>query len=198
MDREKIAQAIYGVGWTQKGVHTYPDGLQEEDDYRVTWENTPDERWGLSYAAADAVLALLSPSPDAAGIVESIGALLDLDAKGALEPHGVGGLARELLTKAATALQSLSQSLASKEAEIERGEAHRNDLMDRIVNQKTEIAALKDRISEMEKALAEACAELGRVAGHLATFVENHPEENTSDIEAALYCARLARQGGKP
>ncbi|QIG74561.1 hypothetical protein EVC10_053 [Rhizobium phage RHph_Y25] len=33
-----------------------------------------------------------------AALIEQIDALLDLDARGALSPHGVGGLARQLLT----------------------------------------------------------------------------------------------------
>lgn len=38
------------------------------------------------------------------GIVKSIRALLDLDARGSLAPHGIGGLARDLFTKCAEVL----------------------------------------------------------------------------------------------
>jgi len=38
-----------------------------------------------------------SPAPQADSLVARIDALLDLDASGSLVPHGIGGLARELL-----------------------------------------------------------------------------------------------------
>ena len=42
-------------------------------------------------------------------LVECIGSLLRLDAKGALVPHGIGGFARDLLSAAAVRIAALSQ-----------------------------------------------------------------------------------------
>ncbi len=42
-----------------------------------------------------------------ADLLEQIDALLDIDAKGFLAPHGIGGLARELLTKSVAAITAL-------------------------------------------------------------------------------------------
>lgn len=36
---------------------------------------------------------------------------------------------------------------------------------------------------------------LKRVTEHLQTMIEYHPEENTSDIDAAIYCAHGALRG---
>lgn len=45
---------------------------------------------------------------DVRRLLESIDALLALDAKGALAPHGIGGHARRLLNAAASRLEALS------------------------------------------------------------------------------------------
>lgn len=54
----------------------------------------------------------MTPHP----ILDQISALLDLDADGALVPHGIGGHARTLLTDAAT----LIETQAERNRELDR------------------------------------------------------------------------------
>ncbi|MFT4064337.1 hypothetical protein [Paraburkholderia sp.] len=62
---------------------------------------------------------------DNAKLVSAIAALLDLDAKGALVPHGVGGHARTMLEAAAVRLNSsqeaIYQAMANDEDHLENG-----------------------------------------------------------------------------
>ena len=53
-------------------------------------------------------------------VCASIQALLDLDARGSLAPHGIGGLARDVLTQAKTTIAQLQARVA--ELESARGE----------------------------------------------------------------------------
>ncbi|PIK76350.1 hypothetical protein [Pseudomonas urethralis] len=55
------------------------------------------------------------------GLIKSIDALLSLDARGALVPHGIGDLARELLEKCA---EALTQPAEQKQGELERLREH--------------------------------------------------------------------------
>lgn len=129
-----------------------------------------------------------SGAPDAAGIVEEL--------------RGSNGGAWRF--DAATALKSLSQSLASKDAEIERLREKcecLQSLYDKIYDMQAanyrRAEAAEARIAELEKALAEAREDLERIAAaNVLDFDTLHPDACQQVAREAL--ARLARQGAKP
>lgn len=47
-------------------------------------------------------------------------------------------------------------------------------------------------------AAPEAVAELERVTGLLATWAEDHPQDCTAEVDAALHCARAVIAKAKP
>ena len=54
---------------------------------------------------------IFAEDPEIAALQEQIRALLDLDQKGALTPHGIGGHARTLLSRADAALTALDREI---------------------------------------------------------------------------------------
>jgi len=75
------------------------------------------------------------------GTCEMIQALLDLDARGSLAPHGIGGLARDVLTKAQSTIARLEARITQLESEKEFAAAT--------------YQAARDRIAELESGRGE-------------------------------------------
>lgn len=94
----------------------------------ATWGVACDDGSVPSTKLQDKIIALLaaSPSPPAQSVegkdalVLQATALLDLDAKKALSPHGIGGLAQQIIERLLADRATLTQALAEAETHRER------------------------------------------------------------------------------
>lgn len=73
---------------------------QLDDKSATTWRKEVAERWKAKGWPVSPLYTSPQPAPaqDVAWLVASAKALLDLDEQGALTPHGIGGLARDVIT----------------------------------------------------------------------------------------------------
>lgn len=78
------------------------------------------ENKGSSYIETEGVIILDTFRGDSFQLIDSIKSLVELDIENALVPHGIGGLARSLLSSSAIRLEQLRQRVAELEMEAKQ------------------------------------------------------------------------------
>lgn len=151
------------------------------------------ERVDLEALEDDAELEDLTPghkhAQEDAPLLDQIDALIDLDKRGKLVPHGVGGLARELLTNAAARIRALSPQAAQEDAAQEgvaEVDAFLAEVRAELVRARTKFPG--DRI--MTIALAEEF-------GELCKAILDEPAANVRKeaVQTAVMAARVVLDG---